>query len=265
MIVQQEFLTKLKDFGLNTYESKLWVALLSRGSSTAGELSDIARVPRSRSYDVLESLERKGFIIMKLGKPIKYIAVPPEAVIERVKKKVKEGAEKQIKTMNELKTGDVLHELNSLHTQGSDLIDPTDLIGYIKGRDNLYNHIETMLRKAKTSVVITTTEQGLKRKSKDLEQAFAKAKQRNIKIKIAAPITKENYSDAKKLSKYVTIKHSDLKSRFIVVDGTEMMFMLMDDSDVHESYDSGVWVNSSLFVSAFEKAFENSWQIMKSI
>ena len=56
---------------LNLYEVKIWTALLSRGVSTAGELSDIANVPRSRTYDVLESLEKKGFIIMKLGKPIK--------------------------------------------------------------------------------------------------------------------------------------------------------------------------------------------------
>ena len=93
MIVQKDFLNKLKDFGLNTYESKLWTALLSRGISTAGELSDIANVPRSRSYDVLESLEKKGFIIMKLGKPIKYVAVPPEEVLERVKKKVVNDAD----------------------------------------------------------------------------------------------------------------------------------------------------------------------------
>jgi sugar-specific transcriptional regulator TrmB len=86
MIVQKDFLNKLKDFGLNSYEAKLWTALLSRGVATAGELSDIANVPRSRSYDVLESLERKGFVIMKLGKPIKYIAVPPTEVLERVKK-----------------------------------------------------------------------------------------------------------------------------------------------------------------------------------
>ena len=74
MIVQKDFLNKLKDFGLNSYESKLWVALLSRGVSTAGELSDISNVPRSRAYDVLESLEKKGFVIVKVGKPIKYLA-----------------------------------------------------------------------------------------------------------------------------------------------------------------------------------------------
>src|SRR5512137_2234413 len=95
MIVQTDFLNRLRDFGLNSYEAKLWTALLSRGVSTAGELSDIAGVPRSRSYDVLESLEKKGFIIMKLGKPIKYIAVPPSEVVERIKKKVVEDADRQ--------------------------------------------------------------------------------------------------------------------------------------------------------------------------
>jgi len=260
-VVEQGILAKLKDFGLNTYESKLWIALLSRGNSTAGELSDIARVPRSRSYDVLESLERKGFIMMKLGKPIKYIAVPPEEVIERVKKKVQERSDRQLKVINELKVGDVLDELNSLHAQGTDLIEPTDLVGYIKGRDNLYNHVETMIKNAKTSLIITTTSDGLKRKLLTFERSLAKAKQRGVKITFVAPLSKSNKSEAKQLSKYCDVKHSDIRSRFVIVDGKEMTFMLMDDVEVHESYDSGVWVSTGMFVSALEKVFEKEWQI----
>ena len=126
MIVQKDFLNKLRDFGLNTYESKLWTALLSRGISTAGELSDISNVPRSRTYDVLESLEKKGFIIMKIGKPIKYIAVPPDEVLERVKKKIKEDSEKQAEVINDLREGEVITELNLLHHQGIELVEPTD-------------------------------------------------------------------------------------------------------------------------------------------
>ena len=99
MIVQKDFLNKLKDFGLNSYESKLWIALLSRGVSTAGELSDISNVPRSRAYDVLESLEKKGFIIVKVGKPIKYLAVPPGEVVERVQKKILVDAEQKNKVL----------------------------------------------------------------------------------------------------------------------------------------------------------------------
>ena len=111
MIVHKEFLTKLREFGLNSYESKLWSALLSRGSSTAGELSDISGVPRSRSYDVLESLEKKGFILMKLGKPIKYVAVPPEEVIERIKKKINQETISQLNLLAKLKTTKVLDEI----------------------------------------------------------------------------------------------------------------------------------------------------------
>ena len=84
MIVNEEFLSKLRrSFGLNLYEVKLWTALLSRGVSTAGELSDIADVPRSRTYDVLESLERKGFVVVKPEKPIRYLAIAPNEVLER--------------------------------------------------------------------------------------------------------------------------------------------------------------------------------------
>src|SRR3990167_724399 len=130
MIMKDEFLSKLrKYFSLNLYEVKIWAALLSRGVSTAGELSDIANVPRSRSYDVLESLERKGFVIMKLGKPIKYIAVPPTEVIERVKKNLHEEAGERVKRLEDLKTTDVLGELNSLHTQGIEMVEPTELSG----------------------------------------------------------------------------------------------------------------------------------------
>ena len=65
MIVKEELLSKLRRyFNLNLYEVRIWTALLSRGVSTAGELSDIGNVPRSRAYDVLESLEKKGFVVM---------------------------------------------------------------------------------------------------------------------------------------------------------------------------------------------------------
>jgi len=215
MIVQKNFLSKLREFGLNTYESKLWTALLSRGISTAGELSDIAGVPRSRTYDVLESLEKKGFIIMKVGKPIKYIAFPPIEVIERVKNKIEEDAETKSMLLEELKNSDVLEELNSLHKQGADFVEATDLVGAFKGRKMIYSQIETMINSAKHSVILMTSEEGLIRKGDYLQKAIAKAKERKIDIKIVAPITKTNIKEAKNLAKYAEVRHMDITSRFL--------------------------------------------------
>ncbi|MBW2988586.1 hypothetical protein KY318_03680, partial [Candidatus Woesearchaeota archaeon] len=124
MIVNKFFIDKLSLFGLNSYESKLWAALLSRGVATAGELSEIANVPRSRCYDVLESLEKKGFIISKLGKPLKYIAVPPEEVVERVKKNLIERAETDAQKLESIRNTDLMEELKLLHKHGINKIEP---------------------------------------------------------------------------------------------------------------------------------------------
>ena len=252
MIVQKDFLNKLKDFGLNTYESKLWASLLSRGVSTAGELSDIANVPRSRSYDVLESLEKKGFVVMKLGKPIKYIAVPPEEVLERVKKKVKEESDNQLKLIQELNSTTLMNELKLLYKQGIETIEPTELTGSIKGRDNIHNHLEFMIKNAQKSITIMTSEDGLKRKAQALKLQLTKAKQRGVKIRVSAPLTKANAEAVKELNKVAEVKNTNRKARFCIIDTKEITFMLTEDTKVHPSYDVAVWVNTPYFAQILE-------------
>lgn len=264
MIVKEEFLSKLRRyFSLNLYEVKIWAALLSRGVSTAGELSDIANVPRSRSYDVLESLEKKGFVVMKLGKPIKYLAVPPQEVLERVKKNMKEDADERVKRLEELKNTEILNELNALHTQGVELVEPTDLSGSLRGRHNLYNHLELTIRNAEESVIIMTTSQGLMRKIEGLKPTFEKIKKRGVKIRIAAPITKETMPAVKDIGEVAEVRHTPSKARFCVVDGKEIIFMVIDDSEVHPTYDIGIWVNTPFFANAMLELFDLAWKEMK--
>ncbi|MBL7148016.1 MAG: TrmB family transcriptional regulator [Nanoarchaeota archaeon] len=264
MIVKEEFLNKLRQFfGLNLYEVRIWTALLSRGVSTAGELSDIGDVPRSRAYDILESLEKKGFVIMKLGKPIKYIAVEPKEVVERVKKYIKVKSDEKVKRLEDLKSTDALTELNLLHKQGIEFIEPTDLSGAIRGRHNLYAHLELMIKNAEKNVTLMTTSKGLLRKMETLKPTLEKLKKKNVKIRFVAPLNKECMQAAKELSKVAEIRHSDkINGRFCIVDGKEVMFMVMNDDDVHPSYDIGIWVNTPYFASALDGMFDHSWNDM---
>jgi HTH-type transcriptional regulator, sugar sensing transcriptional regulator len=266
MIVQQNFIKKLKDFGLNSYEAKIWTALLSRGVSSAGELSDIANVPRSRAYDILESLEKKGFIMMKLGKPIKYIAIPPTEVIERVKKKVKEDLIYQEKTFEELKKSEVLNELTQLHTKGIDMVDPTDISGSLKSRDSIYNHLDYMIGNAESEIVLVTSTEGLKRKHSYFAKSLRKAKEKGVSIKIAAPFTKETENLSKELKGVAELRHLDaLKSRFCIVDKKDVLFMLTDDKDVHQNYDFGVWLSTPYLAGAVNTMFDGIWKGAKKL
>lgn len=264
MIVKEEFLSKLRRyFSLNLYEVKIWAALLSRGVSTAGELSDIANVPRSRSYDVLESLEKKGFVVMKLGKPIKYLAVQPTEVVERVKKNMHSETTEKISRLEDLKNSEVLTELNSLHSQGIELVEPADLSGSLRGRHNLYNHLELTIRNAEDYVSIMTTSQGLMRKVEGLKPVFEKLKKRGVNIRIAAPITKESMPAVKDLGDLAEVRHTDSRARFCIVDGKELVFMVLDDQDVHPTYDIGIWVNTPFFANAMQDLFNLAWTNMK--
>ncbi len=259
MIIEKKFLNKIKDFGLNSYEAKIWTALLSRGISTAGELSEISNVPRSRSYDVLESLERKGFIIMKIDKPIKYMAVPPEEVIERVKKKTLEDAQKQVDIIENLKTSDVLEELKRIHSKGIDFIEPQDLSAYLKTRNHYYNQIDSMIKNASSSVFLMTTEEGLIRKSEELKRAFSKASKRGVKIKILAPLTKKNELAQEILKKYAVLKNIDKATmRICIVDNEEIVFALLSDN-VDPNYDSALWIKSEFLANSLNSMLQLLW------
>lgn len=264
MMLDKKFLNKLRDFGLNSYEAKIWTALLSRGVSSAGELSDISNVPRSRAYDVLESLEKKGFIVMKLDKPIKYIAVQPEEVIERVKKSLREDADKQAFIVEELRKDPIFKELDQLYTKGVDVIDPTELSGALKERQNVYSTMNTMINSAEKTVVIMTSAKGLMRKADALKRSLDKAKQRGVKVHIAAPLTKETQKAVELLSKFAEVRHVDeVKARFCLVDSRQLVFHLLDDEKAVPAYDVGIWVTTPFFASAVESMFDKVWQNKK--
>ncbi len=267
MIVKDEFLSRLrKIFDLNLYEVKVWAALLSRGVSTAGELSTISDVPRSRTYDILESLEKRGFIIMRLGKPIKFVALKPEEVVERVKRNLVKEAEEKSKRLEKLKQEDILQELSELHKEGVKFVEPSDFSGSLKGRQNVYNHLDMLIREAEKTVTIVTTASGINRKMENLMPSIEKAVKRGVKVKIAAPINEMNKKIAKELSKVAEVRElSKLRARFAIIDSQELMFMVLDDEKVHPNYDVAIWLNAEFLAQALEQLFEVAWSKFKPV
>jgi len=232
--------------------------LLCRGISSAGELSEISSVPRSRSYDVLETLEKKGFVMMKLGKPIKYMAIKPEEILKRVKSGLLRQADEHIKMLDEIKGTELYRDLELLHEQGIKKVDASTLSGAIRGRNKIYDQMESMIKNAKKSIIIMTTAKGFISKYDMLKSSLKKLK--NVNVKIATQVTKENKELIDELKKYAQVKNFDkINARFCLIDGKELIFMMMDDDKVHESYDIGVWVDTIYFASALEQMFNLTW------
>ena len=75
----------LQDFGLTEYEIRSYTSLLEIGPATASALSETSAVPYSKIYEVLGSLEKKGWIEMEHGRPSKYYPKPPSVALEITK------------------------------------------------------------------------------------------------------------------------------------------------------------------------------------
>jgi len=77
---------KLQRIGLTEYESKVYLSLLRDHLNSAAKISEKSGVPRTKIYQVLESLERKGWIQIYSGIPLLFKAIDPRAIFEKFKK-----------------------------------------------------------------------------------------------------------------------------------------------------------------------------------
>ncbi|MEM5812917.1 MAG: helix-turn-helix domain-containing protein [Candidatus Aenigmatarchaeota archaeon] len=271
--VKQNVLDALRNIGLNLYERKLWVALLSKGSATAGELADISNVPRSRCYDVLESLADKGFVIIQPSKPMRYVAIKPKEALEKAKKRLLQKTEEMIKRIDDLASSEIIKELEKIYTEGIKVIRPEDFSGALRGRDAYLEQIETMLENAKKSAKFLLTEQALQEIYEKKLKALEKAWKAGIQIKIAAPITKKTEQIVKELKKYAQIKDisnvehvNRLLSRVCSIDGKHILLSLTDDIKTKPNEDIAFWAQSNHAAGEFfEPIFDLIWEKGKEI
>jgi len=255
MLVKNELITKIKDyFALNVYETKIWLALLGKGVASAGEVAEISRVPRSRTYDVLESLEKKGFAIVKLGKPVKYIGVKPKMILEKLKNNVRKDAEDRMVSLSNIKETEEFTILENLYTEGIKLVKREDLSAALKGKSNISNHLREILQNASKEVIICTNAEELNLKYKLFQQTFELLKKADIKVKIALSGEKELIKDLEKKIG-MKIKPVKIDAKFFIVDRKEILFYLSKTSDKE---DFAICLNSEFFAQAFAGMFDKA-------
>lgn len=83
-----EVIEHLKELGFNTYEAKVYLALLKKYPATGYEVSQIADVPQSRAYDTLKALEKEKVVVASNTKPVTYTPIKPAELTQRFKRKV---------------------------------------------------------------------------------------------------------------------------------------------------------------------------------
>ena len=255
MIMKQDLVKRIREyFNLNIYETKVWLALLSKGIASAGEVAELSGVPRSRTYDVLESLEKRGFAIIKIGKPVKYIAVKPTEVIEKIKANTLSEAQEKVKSLGNLKSTQEYKELAQLYNSGIDPIKSQEITGALKGRSNILSRLREIIENAKKEVFICTTALDFEDKSRALIPVLEKAVKKDIKVKL---VLSGDVEKIKKMNGKYNLKarQIDSNARLFMADRTEILFMITPPNSDEEM---GVWLQSPFFTDAMLGIVENA-------
>ena len=266
MVASQETLDKLEDIGLNMYERKIYSALLGRGVSTAGELSEMTNVPRSRAYDVLESLAEKGFAVIKSSQPMEYVSIPPQQAIENIKKQHRQELQEKMERLDSFKDSEAVDELESLYDQGLELVDPADMSGSLKGSRQIQQHQGTMFQEAENNIRILTSEEGLKDLRENHYSILQEAKEQGVNVQILAPLTSDNYDQFEGLKDVAEVRHLSEdeeieapEGRFSIVDD-DAVTMSMTHEEVHSTQDSAFWTESDhLAENTMAPVFKTLW------
>lgn len=81
-VAKDSELTPLVEAGLTRYEAAAYLALIRRNRATGAEVARLAKLPRQRIYDVLDSLAARGLVTVQPGRPVRFTARPPHEAVE---------------------------------------------------------------------------------------------------------------------------------------------------------------------------------------
>ncbi|MEM1988605.1 MAG: helix-turn-helix domain-containing protein [Candidatus Woesearchaeota archaeon] len=249
--VSKDLLRKLSDeFDLNAYETAVWLTLLNKKVLSAAEIYALSGVPRSRTYDILESLEKKGFIVLVPGRPLKYKALHPSKIIERMKINIYEELQEKLEMVESLKDSQFLEKLKELYNSNQEIAEITkinetlhDLAIYEKIRDSIKN--------ASKSIKIALTKEQIYELMDYTGGTLYSATKKDIELKLIVIGERDNI-----IEKFFGINNvcycDELKLNAIIIDDTECIFYI--------GKNQAMWVNTEFVGKGFGSFFNFIWE-----
>lgn len=161
-MMDETLVEKLKDVGMNTYEAKVYLALLQHHPATGYEVSKDSGVPQARAYDTLKALASRQVVVAIDGRPITYSPISPERLIDRWERAAKES-------MGFLR--------DSLPRVSSEMVEP---VFNLRGDAAMFERARYMIHKAEESIFLETWQEDIP----EMEEALAQAASRGVQLKI---------------------------------------------------------------------------------
>ncbi|MBT3664225.1 TrmB family transcriptional regulator [bacterium] len=161
--MMKELKNLLKEFGLTSNASKVYIALLRKSPSTGYEISGQADIPRSAIYNVLSRLVNMG-LASSVGKdPRRYIPLPASSLIDSLHNKHNKRMDKLKSAIKDIDQNDEAFDFWHLH-----------------GYDNMIEKAKEVISLSSHSIAVSAWN----REVKEIYDELKNAEKRGVKITI---------------------------------------------------------------------------------
>jgi len=233
----------LRQMGLNAYETDAYIALLESGQMTAMEISREAKVPYSKTYDVLNSLKQKGWIKSTETRPFKYYPVPPLEAAASAKRRLEDEYQNWEQRLAE--------ELQPLYEK-RELVERPDIL-ILHGQQAVLAKLEEVLKKANREIMIAAP--AFTRPLIALIESPLNGVKKMVTVKLMAAGKRGDWIFLKKIAGISELKFRDhMFGGGVIADGKEAMLFLGEDKP-----SLVIWSNHGGLVGFAREYFQFLW------
>jgi len=237
----------LREIGLTEYETNAYIALVQFGESTAGQISESTSIPHSKVYGVLDSLERKGWVEIKGGRPRLYYPRSPVEALRAEHIRMENWFEK----FREL----IVSELQPLYERRETREKPE--IWIIRGEDNIASILFDILDRVKRTLLVALPKIPTKLLTKVMPSLQLL---RDKRVDILLLTTKDAVTPIHNyLSSMTEVRVRDeMFGGGIVVDERESLLFL--EQDITDQKILAIWSDHIGLIMIAKSYFENLWE-----
>ena len=259
--MSEKMLSNLQDAGLTLLQARVYVVLLSLGTSRAVQLCSASKIARPEVYRILRELADKGLVNCNLTSPVTYTAVPPGKAVTLLLDEVREKLAKL-----EGKEGTLVTALSSIVPHPNESQDYR--LTLVNRSENVDRLESQFLKEANEEFAAIISKPGLAALDKPTTQAIISAKKRKLRIRILTEVDRSNIKKAKYLSRFVEMRRSEgLLFYLNIYDRRRVLFGPSFVPSDYEPYSDrrelDIWTGNPRFVAGMHALFEKLWSISK--
>ena len=250
MSISEKSRKAMEHLGLTGYEIRVYLSLLDAGAMTASDISKKSGVPYSKIYEVLNTLEEKGWLESDSSRPQQFFPKSPSTALEVAKMKI-ETSFRESQSI-------IVNELMPIYTKSG--IKERPEIWVARGVFNIAAKVNEIIQNSQQELLVALP-QVAENIAKPLQPILRSIHDRGVKIRILAS-AKMNPETVKALSRTAEVRTREgLFGGGVIADAKHVVILLGETTGENGSLDAiAIWADHSGLAGFAKGYFQYLWE-----